>query len=115
MSDLLAMKTKTFTARYLDSGFYIISDKAAGALCASLELELPRHGYCRDRMPLTIGEHTGSATLQRTDIRHSMRTDIPARGWVWALYAFRDLPVTLRGEFTFSPVAQVAQAVTATS
>lgn len=104
-----------FTATYLDSSFYVIADRAAGALCAVLGQKLPRRGWEKFVM-ISTGTHRLNAWLIRTDLRHCLRTDIShRRGWRWALHAIRadgptvcnvsaDAP-TLGKQFTFEPIA----------
>lgn len=98
-----------FTAQYLDNGFYIIADRAAGALCTVLGQKLPQHGYEKFVM-LRVGGRSLNAWLKRTDLRACLRTDIDhARGWRWALHVIRKdageyLPA-LGSHFTFQPIA----------
>ena len=94
------------TAKYLDSGFYTVSDKAASELCKATGHDLPRFGYERFVM-LNVDGIKLNAWLQRTSNR--FREDSPSRGWSWALYAFRpdggsqfDCPA-LGKAFTFTP------------
>lgn len=52
------------TAKYLDSGFYTVSDKAAGHLVRSLGQKLPKLGWQKfvmlklngEGMPVTLGK-----------------------------------------------------------
>lgn len=109
-------------AHYLDSGFYVISDAAAGTLCRILGQKLPRHGYEKFVMFAT-GTRRLNAWLKRTDLRACLRTDIEhARGWRWTLHGIRpdgptvcmvsNPPVTLGAGFTSAPIAST-QAATA--
>lgn len=105
------------TATYLDSGFYIISDAAAGSLCRALGQKLPRWGYEKFVM-LSTGEHRLNAWLQRTDMRACLRTNIDhSRGWRWALYALRPdgsrESVTLGSGFKFEAIANTQTTVAA--
>ena len=97
---------KTHIARYLDSGFYYISDAAAGALCSVIGQPLPKHGYQKFVM-LEANGHKLNARLQRTPVQHSMLAP-NARGWRWAVFALRPdgerPPVTLGKEFQFTPI-----------
>ncbi len=93
-------------AKYLDSGFYRISDKAAGALVKLAGKPLPRQGY---EMSVFLtngvsGPSFANAWLQRTS--YSVRLDAPRRGWVWAIYGFSSpddvlTTVKLGKQFTF--------------
>ena len=102
------------TARYLDSGFYLISDKAAGALVTVIGQRLPRHGYEKFVL-LTASDGIGfNAWLSRTATRHSMLAKRNARGWHWALHAIRrdggaDYPALGR-EITFEPASSTQPA-----
>lgn len=106
------MKTETqsHTATYLDSGFYIISDKAAGALVRVLGQKLPKHGYEKFVM-LATGEHRLNAWMQRTP------TCLLKRKWHWSLYALRPdgtrEPVTLGRSFVFQPIASTQTRIAA--
>lgn len=116
------MPTK-FTAAYLDSGFYVIADRAARALCAVLGQKLPRCGYEKFVM-LRADGHSLNAWLKRTDLRACLRTDIDhARGWRWTLHQIladgptvcnvsADAP-TLGKQFTFQPIASTQANVAA--
>lgn len=76
-------------AQYLDSGFYVVSDRAAGALCRVLGQKLRRPGWEKFVL-ITVGEVKLNAWLTRTDLRASLRADIAhKRGWRWAIYALR--------------------------
>lgn len=107
-------------AHYLDSGFYIVSDRAACELCRVLGHKLPRHGYEKFVM-LDTGTHKLNAWLKRCDLRACLRTDIEhVRGWRWALHGIRPAgptvcnvsnpPITLGSGFTFQPIASTQSA-----
>lgn len=93
------------TATYLDSGFYVVSDRAARELCG--KHDLPRHGWGKFVM-ITVGDMKLNAWLQRTSMRASLRMDIAhKRGWRWAIYSLRrdggfDTP-RLGEQFKFQP------------
>jgi hypothetical protein len=77
------------SAQYLDSGFYLVSDKAAGALVRVLGQKLPAQGWEKFVM-IRTAKGTFNAWLKRTDLRHCQRTDVKApRGWRWALHGIR--------------------------
>lgn len=68
-------------ATHIDSGFYRVSDKVAGKLAKSGPLgRLPHEG-----MEGRVFVGNTQWWLTRTPYQH--RTDSPARGWVWAVYA----------------------------
>lgn len=99
---------KTHKATYLDSGFYLVSDAAAGALVRVIGKKLPPVGYEKFVM-LKTERGTFNAWLQRADVRHSMLPGIRnARGWRWAIYGIRPdgegSPVTLGKAFAFEAV-----------
>lgn len=109
------------TATYLDNGFYIITNSAAGSLVRVLGQNLPKWGYEKFVM-LELAASDGlkyrvNAWLIRTDLRHSCRADIKhARGWRWALHGIRRdsgeyLPAIGKA-FQFLPVAST-QAIAA--
>lgn len=77
------------SAQYLDNGFYLVSDKAAGALVRVIGQKLPKIGYEKFVMIRTpLGSF--NAWLKRTDLRHCLRSDVKApRGWRWALAGIR--------------------------
>ena len=90
-------------ATYLDSGFYTISDRAAGALCRVLGQRLPKRGYEKFVM-LGTGEQKLNAWLQRTP------TSLPGRrGWKWAIGGIRaDAGASMEPlgkSFSFEPAA----------
>ncbi len=99
-------------AKYLDSGFYIVSDKAAGELCRVLGQKLPKHGWQKHIMLKTTTGLSLNAWLERSDVRASMRHSCK-RGWVWAIFAIRfdcdRQPVTLGKSFTFTPIASTVE------
>ena len=104
---------KTFTARYLDSGFYVVSDAAAGALVRVLGQKLPKAGWEKFVM-LDCPHGPINAWLQRADVRHSMRHK-SKRGWVWAIYGVRKdageyLPA-LGDSFQFNPIGSTTARV----
>lgn len=69
----------------MDSGFYTVSDKAAGSLVKVIGHRLPKFGYHKFVMLETEHGHKLNAWLQRTDIRsQGLR-----RGWKWALASLR--------------------------
>lgn len=99
-------------ARYIDSGFYRISDRAAGALVATNGESLPRVGWCK-RVPLVVLGECGTAELIRTAVSHTLSPTMgarPVRGWVWALHGFtpeNEFASAFRAlgkEFNFSPL-----------
>lgn len=97
---------KMHTAVYLDSGFYVVSDRAARELRAITGHKLPRHGY-QAQVMLATPHGPATAWLQRTDMRNTLRNDIPRkRGWRWAIFSVRrdsgaDLPA-LGDSFRFT-------------
>ena len=106
------MNTTTMhhSATYLDNSHYLISDKAAGALCRALNRKLPVHGY-EVRVCLTVGELSLFAWLNRTPTRHSLLAGPLGnrRGWRWCLHGItadgnRDLKQMGRA-FQFAPAA----------
>lgn len=75
-------------AKYLDSGFYLVSDKAAGALVRVIGQKLPRHGW--EKPVFLHANGLGfNARLMRTPTAHSVLAKPNARGWHWALHAIR--------------------------
>jgi hypothetical protein len=76
------------TAKYLNAGFYVVSDKAAGHLVRSLGQKLPKIGWEKFVMLETNGTKL-NAWLTRTDTRHSFPECLAKRGWAWAIYALR--------------------------
>jgi hypothetical protein len=116
------MKTQ-LSAHYLDSGFYVISDRAAGALVRVLGQKLPKHGWEKFVM-LAANGHKLNAWLKRTDLRACLRTDINhSRRWRWTLHGIRpdgptvcmvsNPPVTLGKVFHFEPIASTQTSVAA--
>lgn len=89
------------TARYLDSGFYVISDKAAGHLVRSLGQKLPKHGWQKFVMLEANGMKL-NAWMQRTP------TCMLKRQWHWAIFGMRPdgegTPITLGKSFQFVSV-----------
>lgn len=78
-----------YSAQYLDNGFYLISDRAAGQLVRVLGKRLPKNGWEQFVMIRTPLGSLG-AWLKRTDLRHCLRSDVKApRGWRWALTGIR--------------------------
>lgn len=78
-----------FTTQYLDNSFYLISDKAAGALVRVLGQKLPKHGW-EKFVFIRTDKGSFNAWLIRTALRACCRTDIKApRGWRWALHGIR--------------------------
>lgn len=97
------------TAQYLDNGFYLISDTAAGALVRVLGKKLPRVGWEKFVFVRT-DEGIFNAWLVRCDLRHCLRSGVSApRGWRWAIKGLRrdggaEMPALGR-EFQFEAVA----------
>jgi hypothetical protein len=85
------MIATTKAMKYLDSGFYRISDKLAASLAKAHPnpnyQNLPPHGY--ERRITYNGYHWW---LTRTP--HSPDFGGPKRGWVYAIYAPRPLATT---------------------
>ena len=77
------------SALYLDNGFYLISDKAAGALVRALGQRLPQHG--REKFVMfRSSKGAFNAWLARANLRHCCRSDVKApRGWRWSLRGIR--------------------------
>jgi hypothetical protein len=78
-----------YSAQYLDNGFYLVSDRAAGQLVRVLGKRLPKNGW---EQPVMLRTEAGSfnAWLKRTDLRHCLRADVKApRGWRWAVAGIR--------------------------
>lgn len=109
---------RAYSAQYLDNGFYVISNRAAGELVRVLGQKLPRHG-CEKFVMISTGPHRLNAWLTRTDLRACLRTDIEhARGWRWALHGIRaDGPtvcnfssklVVLGAKFVFEPISSTS-------
>jgi len=71
------MKTKI---KYLDSNFYQITDKAAGAIVKYCGFKLPKLGHAVDCSVVGIDDQS-IFHLQRTP-----NCDKP-RGWVWAIHS----------------------------
>lgn len=103
------------TAKHLDSGFYLVSDRAAGELVRVLGQKLPRIGWKKHVMLRTADGRLLNAWLKRTDTRHSCRIFAQnRRGWHWALYSLRadgptvcnlSVSAALGESFTFEAVA----------
>lgn len=104
-------KNITHKATYLDSGFYVVSDRAAGDLCRVLGQGLPKAGWQKVVMLKVHGLAFGlNAWLTRTPTSLS-----PGRKWRWAIYALRPDgdkhgSITLGREFTFAPVKSTDEA-----
>lgn len=94
-------------ALYLDSGFYTVSDRAAGALCRVTGHKLPKTGHEKFVMIRTDSGHKLNAWLSRADVRSGVARQIK-RGWVWAIHGLRfdgaEPPVTLGNRFCFEPI-----------
>lgn len=96
------------SAKYLDSGFYTISPRAAGALCRTLGQRLPAMGCEKFVMLETEHGHKLNAWLSRTDVRSCVMRQTRS-GWIWAIHGLRfdgvRPPVTLGRAFKFQPIA----------
>jgi hypothetical protein len=68
-----------FTAKYLDSGFYTISDKAAG----KINKNLPKRGYelTYQKIKLADNKIMDGVVLSRTST-----CLLNKRGWSWAIH-----------------------------
>ncbi len=78
-----------YSAQYLGNGFYLISDKAAGALVRVIGQKLPRHGW-EKFVFIKTAKGSFNTWLARTDLRHCLRSDVKApRGWRWCLKGIR--------------------------
>jgi hypothetical protein len=75
-----------FSLKYLDSGFYTVSDKAARAIVRSRGQSLPNHGWQKSVL-LKVNGLQASAWLIRT--HSTFLPTSPRRNWAWALFAFR--------------------------
>ena len=69
------------TAPYLDSGFFTISPRAAGALARASGKQLPRHGFQID-----VFVNGARAVLQRTN------TCLLRRKWHWSIHGMPCAP-----------------------
>lgn len=74
-------------SRHIDTGFYRVTDKEAGALAREAGKSLPKHGY-QLRVELPYGR---MAWLQRTPVSSTRDFRAPARGWVWAIFGIEKL------------------------
>ena len=70
-----------FTAKYLDSGFYTISDKAAGAISNG---NLPRKGYTKVACEIKTKDRL---TPMHVNLVRSSTSSLNKRGWKWAIHA----------------------------
>lgn len=103
------------TAKHLDNGFYLVSDRAAGALVRVLGQKLPRIGWEKFVMVRTADGRLLNAWLKRTDTRHTAYTWAQrGRGWHWALHSLRadgptvcnlSVSAALGQAFTFEAIA----------
>ena len=73
------MKT-TNIAKYLDSGFYYISDKAAKQIASG---KLPRSGFKLDNLKIKL---EGGKILDEVTLMRTMTSFLGGRGWRWAIH-----------------------------
>lgn len=79
-----------FTAKYLDSGFYLISDKAAGAISKG---KLPKIGHQLINQSIKVEDIINGVVLQRTPT-----SSLNKRGWSWSIHR---VPYVAGGKFKF--------------